>query len=48
MNSQPGESDMSITRKNKESGNVKDIQLLDHLIILLEVACYGMADEGML
>jgi DNA repair protein RadC len=47
-NVQPSESDGTITRKVKESGNVMDIQLLDHLIIVLEGKYYSMADEGFL
>ena len=35
-NVQPSESDIAITRKIKESGNVMDIRLLDHLIIVPE------------
>jgi DNA repair protein RadC len=45
-NVQPSESDIAITRKIKESGIVMDIQLLDHLIIVPEVAYYSMGDEG--
>jgi DNA repair protein RadC len=45
-NVQPSESDIAITRKIKESGNVMDIQLLDHLIIVPEGKFYSMADEG--
>ena len=47
-NVQPSESDIAITRKIKESGNVMDIQLLDHLIILPEGKYYGMNDDGFL
>jgi DNA repair protein RadC len=47
-NVQPGESDIAITRKVKESGNVMDIQLLDHLIIVPEGRFYSMGDEGVL
>jgi DNA repair protein RadC len=47
-NVQPSESDLKITRKIKESGNVMDIQLLDHLIIVPEGTYYSMADEGIL
>ena len=47
-NVQPSESDMKITRKIKESGNVMDVQLLDHLIIVPEGRYYSMADEGVL
>ena len=47
-NVQPSESDMSITRKVKESGNVMDIQLLDHLIIVPEGSYYSMGDEGII
>jgi DNA repair protein RadC len=35
-NVQPSESDIAITRKVKESENVMDVQLLDHLIIVPE------------
>ena len=45
-NIQPGESDSAITRKIKESGNVMDIQLLHHLIIIPEGRYYSMGDEG--
>ena len=47
-NMQPSESDMKITQKIKESGNLMDIQLLDHLIIVPEEKYYSMADEGRL
>lgn len=47
-NVQPSESDLKITRKIKESGNVMDIQLLDHLIIIPEGKYYSMADEGII
>jgi DNA repair protein RadC len=47
-NVQLSESDLAITRKVKESGNVMDIQLLDHLIIVPEGTYYSMADEGIL
>jgi len=42
----PSESDTKITQKIKESGNLMDIQLLDHLIIVPEGLYYSMADEG--
>jgi DNA repair protein RadC len=44
----PIESDIAITRKIKESGNVMDVQLLDHLIIMPEGCYYSMGDEGIL
>ena len=47
-NMQPSESDMKITQKIKESGNLMDIQLLDHLIIIPEEKYLSMADEGRL
>ncbi len=47
-NLQPSESDMKITKKIKESGNLMDIQLLDHLLIVPEEKYYSMADEGIL
>jgi DNA repair protein RadC len=45
-NLNPSESDLTITRKIKESGNVMDLQLLDHLIIVPEGKYYSMGDEG--
>ena len=47
-NLQPSESDLSITRKVKDSAILMDIQLLDHLIIIPEGRYYSMADEGMI
>jgi len=47
-NVQPSESDTAITRKVKESGNVMDVQLLDHLIIVPEGEYYSMGDEGII
>ena len=47
-NVQPCESDLALTRKIKESGNVMDIQLLDHLIIVPEGKYYSMGDEGII
>jgi DNA repair protein RadC len=44
-NVQPSESDIVITRNIKESGNVIDIQLLDHLILVPEGNYYSMGDE---
>jgi len=39
---------MKITRKIKESGNLMDVQLLDHLIVIPEEKYYSMADEGII
>jgi DNA repair protein RadC len=47
-NVQPSETDTALTRKIKESGNLMDIQLLDHLIIVPEGKYYSMADEGII
>jgi DNA repair protein RadC len=47
-NVQPSESDIAITRKVKESGNVMDILLFDHLIIVPEGKYYSMGDEGVI
>jgi DNA repair protein RadC len=47
-NLNPSESDLAITRKIKESGNVMDVQLLDHLIIIPEGRYNSMGDEGIL
>jgi len=43
---QSSKSDIKITRKIKVSGNVMDVQLLDHLIIVPVGGYYSMADEG--
>ena len=45
-NVQPSEADRKITRKIKDSGNLIDVQLLDHLIVIPEGEYYSMADEG--
>lgn len=47
-NANPSESDRRITQKLKEAGNLMDIQLLDHLIILPIEGYYSFADDGML
>ena len=47
-NLNPSESDTRITQKIKESANLMDIQLLDHLIISPDMTYYSMADEGII
>jgi DNA repair protein RadC len=47
-NAYPSESDRKITQKIKEAGNLMDIQLLDHLIILSVEGYYSFADDGVL
>jgi len=43
----PSESDLKITRKIKEAGEILDIQLLDHIILTPEENVYtSLADEG--
>lgn len=44
-NNNPSDSDINITRKIKEAGNLLDIQLLDHLIITGK-DYYSFADNG--
>jgi len=44
---QPSESDQAITRKIKESGNVMDVQLMEHLNITAEDSYYSFADNGL-
>jgi len=44
----PSESDRKITLKIKEAGNLMDIQLLDHIIILPVEGYFSFADEGIL
>lgn len=45
-NMQPSESDTRITQKIKDSGNIMDIQLLDHLIVTPDDGYYSFADNG--
>ena len=46
-NINPSESDLKITQKVKEAGNLLDIQLLDHIILTPEMDLYrSFADEG--
>jgi DNA repair protein RadC len=47
-NLNPSESDTKITQKIKEAGNLMDIQLLDHLIIIVDGGYYSFADNGLL
>ena len=46
-NKEPSNADLEITRKLKEAGQLLDINLLDHIILLPE-GYISMADEGML
>ena len=47
-NLNPSESDIKITQKIKEAGNLMDIQLLDHLILTMDGSYYSFADNGLL
>ena len=47
-NLNPSESDMRLTQKLKEAGNLMDIQLLDHLILTMDGSYYSFADNGLL
>jgi len=46
-NNEPSDADIKITKKLKEAGELLDIALLDHLILLHE-GYTSMADEGLL
>jgi DNA repair protein RadC len=46
-NKEPSNADIEITRKLKEAGQLLDINLLDHIILLPE-GYISMADEGIL
>jgi len=46
-NNEPSDADIKITRKLKEAGQLLDITLLDHLILLPE-GYISLADEGLL
>jgi len=46
-NTNPSESDLKITKKIKEAGDLLDIQLLDHIILTPEKELFrSFADEG--
>lgn len=45
-NSDPSDSDITITRKVKEAAKFLDIALLDHIIILPAEGYYSFADDG--
>ena len=47
-NLNPSESDTKLTHKIKEAGNLMDIQLLDHMIIISDSSYYSFADNGLL
>jgi DNA repair protein RadC len=46
-NLKPSQSDINLTKKMKESGNILDIPVLDHIIIA-ENSYFSFADEGLL
>ncbi len=46
-NAKPSEPDISITQKIKESGNLMDITLIDHIIVT-DGSYYSFADEGVI
>jgi len=46
-NPQPSDADIQITKKLKEAGQLLEINLLDHLILMPE-GYTSFADEGML
>jgi DNA repair protein RadC len=46
-NLNPSESDLSITRKLKQAGNLLEIQIMDHLIIT-STGYYSMGDSGVI
>jgi len=47
-NLKPSESDITLTRKLKESALLMDINLLDHLIITPDEKYFSLADEGLI
>jgi len=42
---EPSEADISITKRIKEAGNIMDLKLLDHIILIPEEEFYSMADN---
>lgn len=47
-NPTPSESDVLITKKLTEAGNVMEVKVLDHLVICGNNSYYSLADEGRL
>lgn len=47
-NSVPSQADLDLTRKVKQGGQLLDISMLDHLILLPTEGYYSFADEGTL
>lgn len=46
-NTQPSEADIKMTKKVKESAEIMDIQVLDH-VVLTEESYYSFADNGII
>jgi len=46
-NEKPSEADLQLTKKLKEAGQLLEISVLDHLI-LLSTGCFSFADEGLI
>ena len=46
-NAKPSQSDIMLTRKMKQAGEMLDIQVIDHLIVT-DKGYYSFADEGMM
>ena len=44
----PSQTDISLTKKLKEAGDLVDIPLLDHLILVPHSGYFSFADEGMI
>lgn len=47
-NLQPSESDLSLTKKVKQSASLMEVQLLDQLIVLPEGKYLSISDEGII
>lgn len=47
-NNRPSEADLRLTRKMQHAGNVLDIKVLDHIILMPDDRFYSLADENMM
>ena len=45
---EPSEADIHITKRIMEAGNIMDLKLLDHIILIPEEEFYSMADDGII
>ncbi len=46
-NTEPSQSDINLTKRMKEAGEMLDIQVLDHVILTVDT-CFSFADENLI